>query len=709
MSALNVHDDSIQFEIYDGNQKTEENLLYRSFTPSASLPTYHHDEVIRLGTRTWHLYYFSTPLFEQEHTSQYPVLFGLIGLSLYFLLLYIIVELMRSQKKLRLKSIEAESGRRWLEALLESSIDGIHILDINGKLIHYSPSFLNMIGRTAEDADDLYVFDWDHLHTREEVLQHLGSITEEPSIFESQHHRKDGSIVDVEIIARQIILGKERYIYAASRDISERKISENELRLEKETAQHYLDIVNVMIMVLDVNKNVKLINRRGCEILGYTPDEIIGKNFVDNFLPVDIHAEIEEVQEALIKSEPYGIYYENPVLSKSGEERLIAWRNSSLFDLDGNFIGILTSGEDITQIRKAQKLLSESEHFYRTIVASVNESILILEKNKIIDCNDLAVELFQTAKDRLIGKNILDFSKNFECGVHNFDFHLNTAYQEGLHLMECSLVLNLEKESKVIEISLTSFGADDDKLIMIARDITQKIENDKLFKMQARQAQMGEMISMIAHQWRQPLAIINAITSQMRLKTMMSETEDPILIENLIKIEEQSLHLSQTISEYRDFFRPDKPKETFYLSVLLKNAIHLVDHAIKNQSIDLQLLLHEDTKLTTFRNEVLQVLIALLKNALDAFDENKVENKKILIEVVEDEKFGVIAIVDNAGGIAPDIIGKIFRPYFTTKNQIHGTGLGLYMSKMIIEEHCSGRINVSSEGLETTFIIKLPK
>ena len=242
---------------------------------------------------------------------------------------------------------------------------------------------------------------------------------------------------------------------------------------------------------------------------------------------------------------------------------------------------------------------------------------------------------------------------------------------------------------------------------MIARDITDQIEQEKLFKMQTRQAQMGEMISMIAHQWRQPLAIINAITSQMRLQELMKEENDPLLIENLIKIEEQSVHLSRTITDYRDFFRPDKPKELFTISVLIDHALSLIDHTLKNCGITIKKVSVQDPKLISYRNEVLQVLIALLKNALDAFQENDVLRGSITIVIDQDEHFVIVSIHDNAGGIAPDVMNKLFIPYFTTKHK-SGTGLGLYMSKVIIEEHCAGILEVMSEHNETTFTIKLP-
>ncbi|MBV5348235.1 HAMP domain-containing histidine kinase, partial [bacterium] len=340
--------------------------------------------------------------------------------------------------------------------------------------------------------------------------------------------------------------------------------------------------------------------------------------------------------------------------------------------------------------------------------SSVNESILILNNNIVTDCNELALELFEKEKEQLIGMDIFDLADKITCRNESMDFYLDSAYLGSDVIAECSLTLHT-KETKVVEFTLSGLGTGaEDKLVMIARDMTKKIESEKLYNLQTRQAQMGEMISMIAHQWRQPLAIINAITTQMRFKEYMKGNEDSIEQNNLIKIEEQCTHLSQTISEYRDFFRPDKPKEYFKLSLLLQHALNLIEHTLKNQGIAIEEVIQDDPKIFTYRNEILQVLIALLKNSLDAFEGNKLEYGKITITLNSDDDYSILSIHDNAGGITSENMKKLFIPYFTTKNKNDGTGLGLYMSKMIIQDHCQGELDVYSQNNETVFTIKIP-
>jgi PAS domain S-box-containing protein len=478
---------------------------------------------------------------------------------------------------------------------------------------------------------------------------------------------------------------------------------------EKEKAQNYLDIVDAMVLVLDNEYRIRVINRKGSKVLGYPPEEAIGENFVDLFIPHRLRDDLLEVGRRIV-DENGCEYYENPIVTKGGEERLVAWRNRQLIDEEGRVIGVLSAGEDITEIRQAQEKLQESEAFYRTLFESIKEAIVVLHEDRVTDCNDLALILFDVTREAFIGESIFETAYEIECPDYPLDHHLRSAFRGETVSTRCTLRLHRNPNViKIVEFSFSRFGSESQhKLVMISRDITRQVEEEKLFTLHARQAQMGEMISMIAHQWRQPLAIINAITTQMRLKAMLHESEDEEFIDNLTKIERQSSHLSQTISDYRDFFRPDKPKERFLLLSLVDHALTLIDHALKNHSIRIENKGGCNPTLYTYRNELLQVLIALFKNALDAFIDNKVIGGEIVIGVESDKGDCTLTIRDNAGGIPSAVMYKLFTPYFTTKSDNAGTGLGLYMSRMIIEDHCGGSIHPFSEGKTTIFQIKLP-
>lgn len=487
-----------------------------------------------------------------------------------------------------------------------------------------------------------------------------------------------------------------------------RKEIENELLATTQTAQNYLDIVDVIVLVLDIHQKVKLLNRKGCEILGYDSEDVIEKDWVATFIPKKDQSTINSLITDLVNSQtPPPPYYENEIVTKKGELRTIAWRNQALYDDNGTITGFLCSGDDITEIRDTQNKLIESEDFYRTIVTSIDIAILILENSHIADCNDVALSIFETSKESLLGSNIDAFAWNFASLNHTFGDYLDQAYRGEIARAECTFTTTHDT-TKILDLTLAKYGDNANKIIILARDITDKIAKDKLLTMHSRQAQMGEMISMIAHQWRQPLAVINAITTQHLMKECIKDEPDTLLLSNLDKIEQQSLYLSQTINDYRDFFRNDKPKEIMDLSLVIEQSLTLVDHMIKTNNIRIETQVNTPTKVYSHRNEVLQVIVTLLKNSLDAFLHHPIEKPKIIITIEHDDTYGSIKVYDNAGGIEKEHIKKIFDPYFTTKDHSVGTGLGLYMSKMVIEDHCKGILEVESKNNETTFTIKLP-
>ena len=194
------------------------------------------------------------------------------------------------------------------------------------------------------------------------------------------------------------------------RDITDRKRAEELLRKERDRAQKYLDVAAVMLVAIDTEQRVGLINKKGCEILGYSEEEITAKNWFDNFLPKTVRKEVRTIFEKMVKGEidPPG-YYENPILTKSGEERLIAWYNTVLRDDKGRVIGTLSSGEDITERKKAEQALRESEEKYRDLFENAAEAIITLDLNGHITGANKLIEKYGFKKEELLGRKYIDF------------------------------------------------------------------------------------------------------------------------------------------------------------------------------------------------------------------------------------------------------------------------------------------------------------
>ncbi len=203
--------------------------------------------------------------------------------------------------------------------------------------------------------------------------------------------------------------GRVVRIYGTFQDITEIKLAEEELRKERNKAQKYLDVVGVILVVVNVTGEITLINKRGCEILGYEEKELIGKNWFKMCLPARSRKNVQSIIPGLIAGEMRpGEYNENPVVTKTGEERIIAWHNTLLRDEKGGVTGVLSSGEDITDHKRAEEALRESENKYRELVESANSIILRMDSQGTITFfNEFAQNFFGFKLSEIIGRNIV--------------------------------------------------------------------------------------------------------------------------------------------------------------------------------------------------------------------------------------------------------------------------------------------------------------
>jgi len=233
-------------------------------------------------------------------------------------------------------------------------------------------------------------------------------------------------------------------------------------------------------------------------------------------------------------------------------------------------------------------------------------------------------------------------------------------------------------------------------------------EEEQLMKQQAKMAVMGEMIGNIAHQWRQPLNSLSALNIGLGLKHKTGN----LTAEEMQKFKEKSndiiQNMSETIDDFKNFFQPNKLKETFYVNEAIECAIGFISDVYSEHKIKISHCTNMDIEINSYKNELMQVLLNIFNNSKDAFIEKGIINPSVTITTVQSKEEVVITIQDNAGGIEADVLERIFEPYFTTKFQSQGTGIGLYMSKMIIEKSMGGLLmsENKNDGLITTITIK---
>ncbi|PHQ64799.1 MAG: PAS domain-containing sensor histidine kinase, partial [Sulfurimonas sp.] len=235
-------------------------------------------------------------------------------------------------------------------------------------------------------------------------------------------------------------------------------------------------------------------------------------------------------------------------------------------------------------------------------------------------------------------------------------------------------------------------------------EVSKNEEKQKVMFLQSRQASLGQMLANVAHQWRQPLTELNLAMFGMKKAALDNKHEELTELygesKNIIK------NMSQTIDDFTNFFNPQKEKHPFNISDSVNESLGLLDKMLGIEMISVTTDF-EDLRVLGISNELTQVIINLIKNAKDAFVTNSILIREISITTKKQDDFALIELQDNAGGISKENIEKIFEPYFTTKHQSSGTGLGLFMSKMICEEGLSGSMDVKSKKNTTTFSIKI--
>ena len=252
------------------------------------------------------------------------------------------------------------------------------------------------------------------------------------------------------------------------------------------------------------------------------------------------------------------------------------------------------------------------------------------------------------------------------------------------------------------------------KILELNKNLRVKIKNevainrkkDEYMFNQSKLASMGEMITNIAHQWRQPLNRIS-LSAQVMDSLIQDETfKNKEILEKKVSIIKKSvIYMSNTINDFNDFFHPNKMITLFNLNNTVLKSFDL----LKNNNVKFNLNINEKINLTNYENELIQVIIVLLNNSIDAFNKNNINDSQINLYVKEFNKKIELSIADNAGGIDSKIIHRIFEPYFSTKFEEQGIGIGLYMAKMLVEESMGGEIFVESFDKQTHFMIVLPR
>ena len=245
------------------------------------------------------------------------------------------------------------------------------------------------------------------------------------------------------------------------------------------------------------------------------------------------------------------------------------------------------------------------------------------------------------------------------------------------------------------------------KIVGVSLDITALKFKDTLISQQSKLAQMGEMVNMIAHQWRQPLNAISAAAIKLNMQDEMGLITSEEIKKTTVFIEDMAQDMSHTINDFMNFTKPTDKKQVIKFQDIIDDIMRLMSAQLKNHNIEFITDIEENLSLLSYKKDLEHVLINLFSNARDAFEEGDIEAKQIQVKAYMKDEKCIIKVSDNAGGIKSDVIGRIFEPYFTTKEQGKGTGLGLFMSEKIVKETLDGSIRVENveDGVEFKIVL----
>jgi len=356
--------------------------------------------------------------------------------------------------------------------------------------------------------------------------------------------------------------------------------------------------------------------------------------------------------------------------------------------------------------KKTQELISEKEYSDMITQINTNAIVAVDENFEILTFNKSAEQMFGFSAQEMLHTKLIDdriiplkFLKQHNKGLGSY---IKTG-----ELKNRDVVFELEgqhKDKTLFPIRI-SFGTkvEGDKKVVVAniQNITSEKDKDNLIIQQSRFAAMGEMIGNIAHQWRQPLSSISATATGARIRYKNKMISDGELDDTFVKIKNHTQFLSKTIDDFRDFFSQDRKKENININEVVSQSISLVEAAYVSNNIRLHVQATDKSiVINGSSSELAQVFLNILNNAKDILNEKDLEDRVVLVEIFQDNQDAVVRIVDNAGGIPEDIQLKIYEPYFTTKHKSQGTGIGLFMSKKIIEQHFNGMLYSQNKEFE---------
>jgi len=626
----------------------------------------------------------------------------------------------------RLNEIFSEN-RPFAEAfkcLFESASDAIYILDKKGNFL--------IVNRKAEELTGFKREDFIGKPFRKAIA--MKSLPKAARAFldvirgkeirqELELKTATNKIITVEVTSKPLTInGKIIGTLGIVRDISERVRMENDLKEANRQLKILYEKAMEGIVVVDPEENITLVNKAFANMLGYKEDELLGVN-LRRFVDKKGFQEIKKQTENRRKGEVSR--YEFCMFSKDGNPHVIQVSASPLWNKNGDFIGALAITMDVTERRKMEDVLRESEEKFRKIFQNASDSIIYLDvSGRIVDVNEKAIQIFGGSKKELVGKHFIKLGVVSPADIPKLlsNFARILAGKPGYTNVKIKNRIGQERYLECSSSIMTREGKING-ILVIARDVTERMQMQKKLEEYSQQlealvekrtsqleeaqekliknerlAAIGQVAAMVGHDLRNPLTGIAGATYY--LKKKLNAKTDKTIKEMLTLIEENIEYSNKIISDLLGYSREIKLelKETSPKSIL-ENALSFVEIP---KGISILKIIEDKPKIIVDVEKLKRVFINIIKNAIDAMP------KGGTLTIKSSEKTGKLEITftDTGIGMPKDVLENIWTPFFTTKAR--GLGLGLPICKRIIEAHGGNISAESTVGKGTTFSITIP-
>lgn len=624
----------------------------------------------------------------------------------------------RHQAGWELKESEAR-----LRSLMEASFEGIAITE-NGRVIDMNSAFADIVGYPPEEIRNKDVSVFVAPEHVEMVMERMRNGYQRP--YEHKVVRKSGTIIDVEVQGTALTFKGRLCRGTAVRDVTERKRAEEALRDSEETLRFMIETVEDVLWQMTLDLRFTYMSPAVERQCGYLASEVVGRSLRDFLVPHSVAAVEEQFSvrgQRLVRGELLeSITYEFEFICKNGTVIWCEAVSTPILDTAGKPRGFQGVTRDVTRRKRTEEALRESEAKYRELVQSANSVILRMDvAGRVTFFNNFAQQFFGYTEDEILGCNVVGTilaESAVDGRGHAAMIRDITMFPERYTTNENE---NLRKNGERVWISWTNRPIYDaehrvKEILCIGNDVTERVHAQQLLVEQqarmlntARLSALGTMASGIAHEINNPMAIVSVGAEQLEKQLQNPEASREYMVKVTHTIVRNVGRVHRIIEGLRNLSR-DGACDSFNresVKAVVANTLEVCQARCRDAGITLTVSsIPDDLYIDCRAAQLSQVLLNLLNNAFDAV--RTLPEKWIRLEVSDEGGHVSFSVADSGHGVKSDLWDKVFTPFFTTKENSGGIGLGLSISRAMIESH-QGELLLDSACPNTRFIIRLPK